>query len=184
MGRVPANGYFARLASLSSNPRPGFCASGKRPSTIRMAGNPSHSSHTLSVAPGWIWPQISCTTKFVIAEFTCNVANPPMGPSQAWGAMEIPDAAAICETFQSPVMPPYVIDIGLENVDYAHLDQISRTPKMPTSRSPVAMGVVERRAILAMAWTFSGGHGSSMKSRFSGSTSFTRIEATLGLVLA
>ena len=46
------------------------------------------------------------------------------------------------------------------------------------------MGVVERRAIFAMACTFSGGHGSSMNSRFSGSTSFTRIDATLGLVLA
>ena len=48
----------------------------------------------------------------------------------------------------------------------------------------MAIGVVERRAILAIACTFSGGHGSSMNSRFSGSTSFTRIEATLGLVFA
>src|SRR5919198_686661 len=35
-----------------------------------------------------------------------------------------------------------------------------------------------------MAWTFSGGHGSSINRRFSGSTSFTITEATLGLVFA
>ena len=48
----------------------------------------------------------------------------------------------------------------------------------------MAIGVVERRAILAIALTFSGGQGSSMNSRFSGSTSLTMMEATLGLVFA
>src|SRR4051812_36891371 len=52
------------------------------------------------------------------------------------------------------------------------------------SRSPVAMGVVERLAIFAIACTFSGGHGSSTKSRLSGSISLMMIEATLGLAFA
>jgi hypothetical protein len=47
----------------------------------------------------------------------------------------------------------------------------------------VAISVVECRAILAIAWTFSGGHGSSMNRTFRGSTSLTRTEATLGQVL-
>jgi hypothetical protein len=52
------------------------------------------------------------------------------------------------------------------------------------SRSPVAIGVVERWEMRAIAFTFSGGQGSSMKSRFSGSTSLIKIDATLGLVFA
>src|ERR1043165_1227271 len=51
-------------------------------------------------------------------------------------------------------------------------------------RSPVAMGVVERLAIFRIAAAFSGGHGSSMKSRWNGSHSLTMTDATAGEVLA
>ena len=41
-----------------------------------------------------------------MAASTCRVAMPPMGPSQACGAMEMPEAAAIAPTFHNAVMPP------------------------------------------------------------------------------
>ena len=50
-GRVPLNGYFFSAASLSSKPNPGFSGNGYRPFTMRMAGNPSRSCHTLSLSP-------------------------------------------------------------------------------------------------------------------------------------
>ena len=86
-------------------------------------------------------------------------------------------------TFHKPVMPPTWL-MSVCRMSTTPISINSRQPYEATSRSPVAMGVVERRAIFAIAFTFSGGHGSSMNSRFSGSTSFTRIDATLGLVLA
>ena len=86
-------------------------------------------------------------------------------------------------TFHSAVMPPTWL-MSVWRMSTTPISISSRHPYDAIRRSPVAIGVVERRAIRAMALTFSGGHGSSMNSRFSGSTSLTRTDATLGLVLA
>src|SRR5216683_8069598 len=99
IGFVPPNGYFARLASLNSKPSPSRLGSGKRPSAIRMAGNPNHSSQILSCLDGVTPPQISWIRKFGMAESTCSVARPPIGPSQACGAMEIQTRLEVGEGF-------------------------------------------------------------------------------------
>src|SRR5271168_2894604 len=83
IGLVPPNGYLLKADSLNSKPNPGFVGSGTRPSTIRIAGNPNHSAQIFSVSPGFTKLQISCTRKLGIAESTCNVARPPIGPSHA-----------------------------------------------------------------------------------------------------
>ena len=59
MGLVPPKGYLAKAFSFISNPRPGLSGSGKRPFTIRITGNPTHSSHTFSFIWGSTPLQIS-----------------------------------------------------------------------------------------------------------------------------
>jgi len=80
MGRAPLKGYFFSGSSDRSNPKPGFSGSGKRPLTMRMAGNPSHSSQTFSVGPGATPLHTSCTRKLGMAASTWRVAMPAMVP--------------------------------------------------------------------------------------------------------
>src|SRR5579859_670059 len=106
IGFEPPKGYLLKEASLHSKPRPGLVGRGKRPFTMRIGGNPNHSAHTRSLSPGCTKLQISWIRKFGMAESTCRVARPPMGPSQACGAMETLEMLAIAATFHRPVSPP------------------------------------------------------------------------------
>ena len=86
--------------------QPGFSGSGYLPLTMRMAGNPNHSSQTLSrdlrhgLAAAFLNQEVG------IDASTCSEASIPMGPSQACGAIEIDEKFAMAATFQSAVMPP------------------------------------------------------------------------------
>src|ERR1700691_4335605 len=104
IGLEPPKGYLLKEASLSSNPKPGFEGSGKRPLTMRIAGKPNHSAQIFSLSPGCTKLQISWMRKFGIEESTCNVAVAPMGPSHACGAIETLEMLAMAPTFQSPVI--------------------------------------------------------------------------------
>src|SRR5580704_6440096 len=99
MGLDPPKGYLLKEASVSSNPRPGFEGSGNRPLTMRIAGKPNHSAQIFSLSPGCTKLQISWIRKLGMAESTWSVAVPPMGPSQAWGAMETFEMFAMAATF-------------------------------------------------------------------------------------
>ena len=82
-----------------------------------------------------------------MAASTCIVASPPIGPSQACGAMEMPETSAIAPTFHNAVMPPTWL-ISVCRISTTPISISSRQPYEAIRRSPVAMGVVERRAIL------------------------------------
>ena len=102
MGFDPPKGYLLKEASLSSNPKPGFEGRGNRPLTMRIVGKPNHSAQIFSLSPGCTKLQISWIRKLGIAESTCSVASPPIGPSHACGAIETLEMFAMAATFHSP----------------------------------------------------------------------------------
>ena len=115
-----------------------------------------------------------------MAASTCSVARPPMGPSQACGAIAIARGIGHGADFPERGDAADVVDVGLEDVDDAHLDQLAARVVTRSGVRRWRSGWWSGGRCAAMALTFSGGHGSSMNSRFSGSSSLTRTEATAG----
>ena len=134
MGRVPPNGYLASACSVRSNPNPGLSDNGNRPSTIRMAGNPSHSSQTLSVGT-----RLDLSADLLhdeVRDRGVHMQSRQAADRALAGVRRHRDAGhrGHLRHLPKPRDPAHVIDVGLQNVDHSHLDELDGI----RSRPPVA----------------------------------------------
>ena len=125
IGRVPPNGYLQGCFG-QFEAEAWFSESGNRPSTMRMPGSRTILPRFCRRA-GSTPPQISCTRKFGIAESTCIVASPPIGPFASMRRHG--DAGDIGQARDLPQSrdAAHMVDIRLQNIDDAHLNQLAAT---------------------------------------------------------